>query len=126
MAAYFIRFSDNEAWLKCDAERGYSFNAYQFADSPEEFGEMYGEFDGELAQNSNGQYGIALDGLCGYGPFETLEEAEEKAHNGSYGIYTVAGIFAGRESYDPRNDEGTCFVPTSLVKSFSTQEVALA
>lgn len=124
MAEYFIRFSDSEEWLKCDAERGYSFNAYQFAASPEEFEEMYGEYSGELARNSNGQWGIALDGLCGYGPFESLEEAEEESHNGSYGIYTTCGIFTGREVYDPRNDDGTCFVPNALVK-INTQEIAV-
>lgn len=122
MTEYFIRFSDCPQWLEDDARRGYSFNAYQFADSPEDFEEMYGDYSGDLAQNSNGQWGIALDGLCGYGPFETLEEAEEKACRGSYGIYTVCGIFTGREVYDPRNDEGTCFVPASLVKTFSTEE----
>lgn len=121
MAAYFIRFSDCAQWLEDDAKRGFSFNAYQFADSPEEFEEMYGEYSGELAQNSNGQWGIALNGLCGYGPFETTEEAEEEACNGSYGIYTVAGIFTGSEAYDSRNDDGTCFRPLSLVKTFSTE-----
>lgn len=126
MTEYFIRFSDCAQWLEDDANRGYSFNAYQFADSPEDFEEMFGEYSGELAQNSNGQYGIALDGLCGYGPFETLEEAEEEARNGSYGIYTFAGIYTGREVYESRNDDGTCFVPTSLVKTFNTQEVAVA
>lgn len=122
MTEYFIRFSDNASWLQCDAERGYSFNAYQFADSPEAFEEMYGDYSGELAQNSNGQWGIALDGLCGYGPFETMDEAEEEARNGSYGIYTSCGIFTGREIYDPRNDEGCTFVPTALIKTFETKE----
>lgn len=126
MTEYFIRFSDNAEWLACDAGRGFSFNAYQFADSPEDFEEMYGEYSGELAQNSNGQWGIALDGLCGYGPFESIEEAEEEARNGSYGIYTVAGIFVGEERYDYRNDDGTCFRPLSLIKTFDTQEIAVA
>jgi hypothetical protein len=126
MTEYFIRFSDCEEWLRCDADRGYSFNAYQFANSPEEFEEMFGAFSGELEQNSNGQWGIALDGLCGFGPLETLEEAEEAVRNRCYGIYTVAGIFTGREVYDSRNDDGTCFRPDALVKTIDSQEVALA
>lgn len=122
MVEYFIRFSDSAQWLEDDAKRGFSFNAYQFADSPEEFDEIFGGYEGELAQNSNGQWGIALNGLCGYGPFESAEEAEEEARNGSYGIYTTCGVFTGTEAYDPRNGDGTCFRPLSLVKTFSTED----
>lgn len=112
---YFIRYSDAEEWLQCDLKRGFSFNAYQFADSPQDFEEMFGEFDGELAQNSNGQWGIPLNGLCGYGPFESLPEAlEESQSRSSYGCYEVCGIFTGREVSEIRNDDGTCFVPFSL------------
>lgn len=133
MAEYFIRFSGNEEWLRNDLRRGYSFHSYQFADTAEELLEEAGydleEYDIDslideynVAQNSNGQYGFALAGLCGYGPFESVEEAQAEAKNGSYGIYTTCGIFEGRSvGLDP--DLNELFRPFALVKVFDTQEV---
>jgi len=84
MTAYFIRYSDSQEWLQDDMERGYSFKSYQFDTSVEELLEEAGydldEYnldelveEHQVRQHSNGQYGFALDGLCGYGPFETVE-----------------------------------------------------
>lgn len=139
MTQYFVRFSDSREWLEADAERGYSFHSYIFDKSPrallqEHYGERVEEIEdstdtieeeeekiAELAdemnvrQHSNGQYGFALGGLCGYGPFESLEEAEEESRNGSYGIYTTCGIFEGHEAGgDP--DGNPLFRPAKLVK----------
>jgi hypothetical protein len=127
MAQYFVRFSDSKEWLEADAARGYSFHSYQFANSAEELLEEWYpdrlENEGvedlvdemDIREHSNGQFGFALNGLCGYGPFETLEDAEEESKNGSYGIYTTCGIFEGCEAgLDPDNNQ--LFRPTKLVK----------
>jgi len=127
MTQYFVRFSDSKEWLEADAERGYSFHSYQFANSAEELLEewypdrlenenvedLIDEMD--IREHSNGQFGFALNGLCGYGPSETVEEAEEESRNGSYGIYTTCGIFEGYEAgLDPDNNQ--LFRPSKLVK----------
>jgi hypothetical protein len=127
MTQYFVRYSDTKEWLEADAERGYSFHSYQFANSAEELLEewypdrledeevedLVDEMD--IREHSNGQFGFALNGLCGYGPFDSLEEAEEESRNGSYGIYTTCGIFEGYEAgLDPDNNQ--LFRPTKLVK----------
>lgn len=133
MTQYFIRYSDSEQWLQDDAKRGYSFAAYKFDNSIEELLEEEGydldEYDiDDLAErlnvreHSNGTYGFALNGLCGYGPFESIEEALEESRNGSYGAYTVCGIYEG---YDRGFDEDLAqlFTPVALVQVFDTQEV---
>lgn len=127
MTQYFVRFSDSKEWLENDAARGYSFHSYQFANSAEELLEEWYpdrlENEGvedlvdemDIREHSNGQFGFALNGLCGYGPFETLEDAEGESKNGSYGIYTTCGIFEGHEAgLDPDNNQ--LFCPTKLVK----------
>lgn len=126
MAQYFVRFSDSKEWLEFDAERGFSFHSYQFANSAEELLEewypdrledeevedLVDEMD--IREHSNGQFGFALNGLCGYGPFETVGEAEEES-SGSYGIYTTCGIFQGYEAgLDPDNNQ--LFRPSKLIK----------
>lgn len=131
MAEYFIRYSDSKEWLEDDLKRGYSFHSYQFAASPEELLEEYysERLEDEevedlieemnIAEHSNDPYGFALRGLCGYGPFEAVEQAEEAARNGSYGIYTTVGIYEGREcGLDP--DNNTLFRPTALIKVLET------
>lgn len=125
MKEYFVRYSDSQEWLEADTQRGYSFHSYQFAESPEELLEMYypdrledetiddlvDEMD--IREHSNGQYGFALPGLCGYGSFESIEEAE--AAKSSYGIYSVCGIFEGYSvGADP--DGNALFRPVRLVK----------
>lgn len=126
MSEYFVRYSDSLEWLQDDLERGYSFHSYQFASSVEELLEEAGydldECDvNELAEelnvlpHGNGSYGFGLSGLCGFGPFESVEQAEEETRNGSYGAYTVRGIFEGSSAgLDP--DTHVLFHPYSLVK----------
>lgn len=122
MTQYFVRYSDSRQWLQDDLQRGYSFRAYQFASSPEELCEEFGydiEDDGSLfdiQEHSNGQYGFALAGLCGYGPFESVEQAELEARNGSYGVYSVCGIYEGRSVGLDDDSLAELFRPTALVK----------
>jgi hypothetical protein len=133
--AYYIRYSDSEQWLQDDLKRGYSFKGYQFDASPEglleEAGYDLDEDDVEslvdeynVQEHSNGQWGFALDGLCGYGPFETMEEAREESRNGSYGIYTTCGIFEGYNRGIDLDSNASLFHPIALIKVFETSEVA--
>jgi len=77
MVEYFIRYADNESWLRNDLQRGYSFKFYQFATSPEELLEEYlpehledgsvddlvEEFD--IREHSDGSYGFAKTDCAG-------------------------------------------------------------
>lgn len=128
MTQYFIRYAANEQHHECDAARGYSFAYYQFAATPEELLAEYLGIDEvteddidryNVAPTSDGQYGFALAGLCGYGPFESIEDAREAARNGSYGSYDVAGIYEGYEA-GVDDDCNVLFKPTRLVETFST------
>lgn len=131
--AYYIRYSDSEQWLQDDLKRGYSFKSYSFDSSAEALLEEMGydldegnvddlieQYD--IREHSNGQYGFALNGLCGYGPFETVEEALEESRNGSYGIYTTCGIFEGYHRGIDFDSNATLFHPVKLVKVFDTTE----
>lgn len=131
--AYYIRFSDSEQWLQDDLKRGYSFKSYSFDSSAEGLLEELGyDLDEEdvdalveqydIREHSNGQYGFALAGLCGYGPFETVEEALEESRNGSYGVYTTCGIFEGYDSGIDLDSNASLFFPVKLVKVFDTSE----
>lgn len=126
---YFIRFAASAEYLQCDMERGFSFREYQLFDTREEceehdFVEFYGVDPDTIAQNSDGRWGFALDGLCGFGPFESLEEAEEAASSkGAYGAYDWAGIYTGRYAGQADGADGDMFVPTSLVKTFCTEAI---
>jgi hypothetical protein len=130
MTAYFIRFSACEEWLKYDLERGYSFSQYEFYPTREDALEsdaiVYFGWDPDcIAQNSNGQWGIALDGLCGFGPFDSIEEAEEAAWDkGAYLSYDTCGIYTGRYVGIPDGADGDMFAPLTLEKVFCTEAIA--
>lgn len=140
MTQYFIRFAWCEAYLQNDLKRGYSFHAYKFYDSLMDWADEWSEIedmeseeeietflleDCGIAQNSDGRWGVARPGLCGYGPFETIEEAEEEAREKqSYLGMDVCGIFTGYGVYDDRLDEmESVFRPTSLVKTMEVVPV---
>jgi hypothetical protein len=136
MTEYFIRFSACEEWLQCDLKRGYSFHGYNWQASVKELLEEAGydldENDVEalaeelnVCQHTDGRYGFALNGLCGYGPFECLEDAKEAAQReGGYLGYTVCGIFAGHErGLDP--DCNAVFAPSQLIEIFDAAKEAV-
>ena len=122
MTQYFIRFAPSAEYLRCDMARGFSFREYQLFATREEcehhdFVEFYGVDPDTIAQNSDGKWGFALDGLCGFGPFDSVEEAEEAIEDrGGYGSYSVGGIFTGRYVQEPSVQDGDVFVPLSLIK----------
>ncbi|GIV86610.1 MAG: hypothetical protein KatS3mg054_0639 [Chloroflexus sp.] len=140
MNEYFVRFIFEKEQAQKDLERGYSFAGYAMYNSPAEVAEEMGIESYEIADyGDNHQYysargvtaiapvdkegslwGVMLNGLCGFGPFDTVEEAEEFARKGSslYNshVYPFAVIFEGRENDDWRVDDGDCFTPISIVK----------
>ncbi len=142
MRGYFVRFVINEYHAQNDLERGYSFNDYTFFSTPEEVAEYYGleTSDYEIADygDNMGYYiargvenviapvdpeftlwGLAINGLAGFGAFESVEEAREYAikHRGYNGVeYPLAAIFYGREIADPRCWEGTTFAPSKIIE----------
>jgi len=117
---YFIRFVQSEEYAKCDLERGFSFVDYNFFDTAEDVAEFY-ELDGtdDVAKHNDGKFGIALNGLCGFGPFETIEEARAEGldRRGYNGIaWPGFAIYAGSYVEDTRVWDGDCFRPTALVE----------
>lgn len=136
---FFVRYTQN---TQEDVERGYSFDSYRLFQTAEECAEDYGleEGDYEVADygdnpgyyldglgveyviapttpTSGAQWGMMLDGLCGYGPFETIEEAENFIANGGGDIDRPdwAHIFEGEESMRPLYD-GVLFHPRAVVR----------
>jgi hypothetical protein len=85
---HFVRFVNSAEQAERDLEIGHSWYP--------------GEDDAEL------------DGLSGFGPFETVEEAREVARKG-FLIYPFVAIFTGRYvAADP--DEGDLFRPLSIIE----------
>ena len=117
---YFIRFVQSEEYAKCDLERGFSFVDYNFFDSAEDVVEFYALEDADdVAQHDDGRFGVALNGLCGFGPFETIEEAREHGleSRGYNGVdWPGFAIFTGSYVEDTRVWDGDCFRPTALVE----------
>lgn len=139
---YFIRFVNSPEHAQCDLERGYSFSSYAAFEAKDEAVEFWadllqvslddrGEFDPEadpeaaeelsdrIGYQAGWGYGLKLDGLCGFGPFETAEEAEEQAlaRRGYNGVeWPAAAIYTGRHIGQADCGDGDMFVPTQLVK----------
>jgi hypothetical protein len=136
---FFVRYTKD---VTSDLERGYSFDSYRIYDSPQECAEDYGleEGDYEVADygdnpgyyfdgldcewviaptsdSADAQWGMMLDGLCGYGPFDSAAEAEAFIANGGGDIDRPdwAHIFEGEESMRPLYD-GVLFHPRAVVK----------
>lgn len=129
MIEYFIRFAALVEYLQNDLERGYSFKCYQFAVSPiallEEYLPEYLQEDFDIddlieqfdiRQHTDGSFGFALDGLCGFGPFDSVELAEELIGGGSYMGLTICGIFEGVGRGVDADSNGTLFRPLKLLK----------
>ena len=117
---YFIRFVQSEEYALHDLERGFSFVDYNFFDSAEDVVEFYALEDAdEVAELAPGRFGIALNGLCGFGPFETVEEARAEGldRRGYNGVdWPGFAIFTGSYVEDTRVWDGDCFRPTALVE----------
>jgi hypothetical protein len=137
--AYYIRFTDE---AQKDLDRGYSFVGFLAGDTEEglilELSVLAGEYDynedcpradyvdeieWRIAQHDNGQYGIAYNGLLGYGPFETIEAAkEELSHRRNLGHFknydnSNAVIFEGTPVHDDfqQQDDGDMFKAIAIV-----------
>lgn len=118
---FFVRFTTNP---QADFERGFSFAGYQLfaarSRAVAEFVELHGDDVELIAQdNVTGMWGRRLSGLCGFGPFDTAAAAETAVES-LRGNYTGQhAIFAGVESWNPDidgyDDEGTRFIPTSII-----------
>ncbi len=127
MLEYFVRFVTSVEQAHADLKRGYSFSDYILFEKPEDVLEHFGlEECEDLAQDNfeetSGKWGIALAGLCGFGPFDNLEEAEDyiRLNRGYNGVkYPVAVIFKGSYREDARNDEGDCFKPETITKTIN-------
>lgn len=116
---YFIRFTQN---AEADMTRGYSFANYMLFATEEQAVEefrLYGDEEFVAQDNVTGLWGRRLSGLCGFGPFESVEEAQAAVteYSGKYGGQPT--IYAGRESWDPAidgsDDEGIRFTPVAII-----------
>lgn len=132
---YFIRFTHNP---NADLERGYSFIGYQLEDTREEAFELLAENEGDLYRddfdmatymdenddriaqdNVTGMFGIRRSGLCGYGEYETVDEAiaDSATLSEQYAGMKYMAIFEGsavRSDMDGQ-DDGITFKPTAIV-----------
>lgn len=121
---HFIRFVNKPEHAEADMERGHSFAAYQFFDTPEQAGDFaddYG-YDREdvapIERDGATQYGVALPGLAGFGPYETREEAEHAAREkrGYNGVeWPFAAIFTGSHVGETDGGDGDLFRPKALL-----------
>ncbi len=118
---YFVRYVLSPAQARRDLRRAYSFSGYAFFPTKREAREYWqdlGVADPALARCREG-WGLRLDGLCGFGPFETVEEAEEFARS-SRGYndveYPAAAVYSGRWLCQADGGDGEVFRPDRLVK----------
>jgi hypothetical protein len=131
---YFIRYTGNP---RSDLERGYSFVGYslvatkesaliQLAESTSEMDEdfeisQYSEDnDYRVGQdNETGLWGSVRSGLCGFGAFDSVEEAIENIEDNQYHATTFCVIFEGLQTYDQELDgldDGITFHPVRIAK----------
>ena len=130
MTDYYIRYALSADHLADDLERGYSFRLYQFFSSEEaarqsDLVEFYGVDPETIARHNDGTFGFALPGLCGFGPFDSVEEAEEEARQTrgyNHMEWPVAGIFAGRYVEEADASDGQVFHADALVKVVNLDE----
>lgn len=119
---YFIRFVLDKNQARRDRRRGYSFSSYVFCQTKQELREYWNDFgvyDFEIGRCREG-FGLRLDGLCGFGPYASIEEAEEDARKrGGYnGVdYPIAAIYTGRYTGIADQMDGDLFSADRLVKT---------
>lgn len=120
---YFLRFTDN---AQADLERGFSFAGYMLFPTRERAIEEFAMYDGDdfdedlIAQdNVTGMWGRRLSGLCGFGGFDSADEARAviEEYAGRYGGQPT--IYEGEESFDfdidGSDDEGARFTPKAIL-----------
>lgn len=124
---YFIRFVNSPEHAQSDLERGYSFRLYQFFGSEAEAAEsdlvaFYGvDVDDLVSFERNGEtvYGFRLAGLCGFGEYDAVEDAEADAveRAGYNGVaWPYAAIYEGDYAGEADAGDGDVFAATALVK----------
>lgn len=122
---YYIRFVKSQKQAKADLRRGFSFVDYILFDTRQDVLDHFGIEDASevhLARDNGemkGRWGIALNGLCGFGPFASEEEAEVAARTrrGYNGVeWPMAAIYTGHHRSDNRVWDGGVFAPETLVK----------
>lgn len=136
MTSYFLRYTVNP---QADLERGYSFVGYNLFATKERALETLAEYEGassddefdaetwkddndyRIAQdNTTGMWGTRRSGLCGFGDFDSIEEAIENIEAGSqYYANQFAVIFEGWKTYDQTMDgldDGITFKPVNIAK----------
>ena len=122
---YFIRFVGSPEQAQADFERGFSYAGYMnfsTAESAQEWADEMSMDDPTIEPMDIGGYGVALDGLCGFGPYATEAEAEADAiERGGYNSvgYDYAAIFTGRHIGQADNADGDLFRAVALVKTVS-------
>lgn len=124
MGAYYLRSTANAA---ADLERGYSFVGYLLSDTREEaiaehslLDPCWREWKEEYVKqdNATGMWGMAHSGLCGWGGFDTIEEAlaivDEVRDRYAGTLY----VWEGNGVYDADMDgmdDGNYFLPIRIV-----------
>lgn len=145
MTEYFLRYTEN---AEADIERGYSFVGYMLFETEREAlenvadltGAAYEDEDFDLAgwcdenahlvgqDNTTGRWGQRRSGLCGYGPFASVEEAREFIGEGGDCTTQNGAIFSGfevlRDSEVDGQDEGITFRPVEIIEVFSVFQSA--
>lgn len=114
---YFIRFTENP---RRDLEHPVSF--YAISDDPEYLAML--DPDAEIVEAGEGMWGIATaeEGLCCYGPFESVHKARaavvslrKRSDNDEPWLELPAVIFWGEES--GVNDLGdVLFIPEKIIE----------
>lgn len=122
---FFIRFVDSRSHAECDLKRGYSFSQYALFATRNEAVEFWSDQlqrdveASEIGYQRGAGYGLRLAGLCGFGPFESIEEAREFAQNrrGYNGVrWPCAAIFVGQYLGQADGGDGDMFRVAELVE----------
>jgi hypothetical protein len=131
---FFVRYTSNP---EADLERNFSFVGYMLFDTAEaaleNIADLTGaayeseDFDLESWRENNlhlvgqdnvtGKWGQKKSGLCGFGGFETVEEAREFSKNHAYAVSTGA-IFEGTEVWGEMEEDETFFRATRIAEVF--------
>lgn len=120
--SYFVRYIHEEEHAQYDLERGYSFYGYQLYDSYEKALDSdmiayHGFSEGAIAPiciNGETKYGFRLEGLSGFGSFETIEEAKESIE--AFGSFSFAAIFSGSYRTNDPDSVGCLFKPDRVIE----------